>query len=143
MIRTSISARLFSLMMAGLMIPSVVPCLYATADTARWIWSDPGQPAPKNRFTYFRTVAELDRLPQDSTLLFAADSNARLWINGHIVRRKVARYHEEKITAEVINAAPYLRVGKNVVCVLHHNWGGIITFQRTGNQHAGLYVDSE
>jgi len=24
--------------------------------------------------------------------------------------------------------------------VLHHNWGDIVTFQRTGNKHAGLYV---
>lgn len=142
--RYSMYARCFSLgMMTFFTLWLGFPCLTLSADSARWIWSDPDHPAPKNRFTYFRAVVELSRLPQDATLRFAADSNAHLWINGNIVRRKVARYQEEKITAEVIDAAPYLRVGKNVVTVLHHNWGDIITFQRTGNRHAGLYVDSE
>ena len=110
-------------------------------DRAQWIWAY-ADPAPKNCFTYFRKVVELKELPKDATLRFAADSNARLWINGQIVRRKVARYREEHITAEVINAAPYLHTGKNVLVVLHHNWGPIITFQRTDNKHAGLYIDS-
>lgn len=109
---------------------------------ARWIWSDPADPAPKNRFTWFRKVVELDKVPVDATLHLTADSNARVWINGEIVRRKVARYHEDRITTERINAGPYLRPGANVVLVLHHNWGDIITFQRTGNKHAGLYVAS-
>ena len=109
---------------------------------ARWIWTDAEDPAPKNRFTYFRKTFTLDDLPANATVRFAADSNAMLWINGHIVRRKVARYHEPHITCEVINAAPFLRRGQNVCCVLHHNWGDIITFQRTANRHAGLYVNS-
>ncbi len=114
-----------------------------SASIAQWIWPDLNDPAPKNRFTYFRKVVDLEEQPSAHELYFAADSNARLWINGNLVRRKVARYHEEQITAEVINAAPYLRIGKNVVVVLHHNWGDITTFQRTGNQHAGLYINSE
>ncbi|HEY3342068.1 MAG TPA: hypothetical protein VGK81_08625, partial [Anaerolineae bacterium] len=97
---------------------------------------------PYNRFTYFRKVVDLTVMPADATLHFAADSNARLWINGSLVCRKVARYQEEKITAEVIDAAPYLRKGRNVIVVLHHNWGDIITFQRTGNRHAGLYLNA-
>ncbi len=101
-----------------------------------------GEDTSRNRFTYFRKVVTLDALPDDATLRFAADSNARLWINGRLVRRKVARYHLEKITAEVVNAGPYLRTGRNVVVVLHHNWGNIITFQRTGNRMPGLYVDA-
>lgn len=108
----------------------------------QWIWSPGDEPAPKNRLTYFRKEVDLAALPDDATLHLAADSNARVWINGQIVRRKVARYHEPLITAEVVNAAPYLHTGKNVVVVLHHNWGNIVTFQRTGNKHAGLYVRS-
>jgi hypothetical protein len=109
---------------------------------AKWISGDAESPAPKNRFTYFRKVFDLSELPKNSTLRFAADSNGRLWINGHILRRKVARYHEQFITAEVIDAGPYLRVGKNAIVVQHHNWGDMVTFQRTGNKHAGVYVDS-
>ena len=109
---------------------------------AQWIGSDSDHPAPKNRFTYFRKVVELDDIPEDATLRFAADSNARLWINGMIVRRKVARYHEPRITAETVNAGPLLRVGDNVILVLHHNWGDITTFQRTANERAGLFIGS-
>lgn len=126
----------------------ILPLENARADedsaqkAAFWIWSDPEAPAPKNRFTYFRKVIDLDDLPADATLRMAADSNARLWINGQIVRRKVTRYHEPLITAEVIDAGPYLHKGKNVLVVLHHNWGDIITFQRSANNHAGLWMGS-
>ena len=110
---------------------------------ASWIWSDPNDPAPFNRFTWFRRVVQLDALPDDATLRFAADSNAQLFTNGVAVRRKVARHHEERITAEVVNAGPLLRKGANVIAVLHHNWGPVITFQRTGNKHAGLFVEGD
>ncbi len=112
------------------------------SQAAEWIWSDAAAPAPKNRFTYFRKVVDLNEVPKEAVVRFAADSNGQLWINGQCVRRKVARYHEPLITCEVIDAAAYLRAGKNVIVVLHHNWGDLITFQRTGNVHAGLYVDS-
>jgi hypothetical protein len=113
-------------------------CLQA----GEWIWTGEAPPNPKNRFTYFRRVVELPAVPADATLLMAADSNAHLWINGHILRRKVTRYHEDHITAEVIDAGPYLSKGSNVIVVLHHNWGPIITFQRSANRHAGLYVEA-
>ncbi|MCX7018288.1 MAG: hypothetical protein NTY46_04670 [Candidatus Sumerlaeota bacterium] len=108
----------------------------------RWIWVCDDDVNPKNRFTYFRKVAELKGLPADASLRFAADSNAWLWVNGHVLRRKMTRYHEEEIRCEVVNAAPYLVEGPNVVVVLHHNWGDVPTFQRSGNRHAGLYIDS-
>lgn len=106
----------------------------------RWIWAAGAQDAPKNRFTWFRKVVELKTVPADATLLFAADSNAHLWINGQVLRRKVTRYHEDKITAEVVDASGALRRGRNAVVVLHHNWGPIVTFQRSANRHAGLWI---
>lgn len=111
-------------------------------EPAKWIWSSAEDRTPKNRFTWFRKVVDLSAIPADAALRFAADSNAQLWVNGHILRRKVSRYHEEHITTEVVNAGPYLKTGRNVVVVLHHNWGDIITFQRTANKHAGLYLRS-
>lgn len=116
--------------------------LLEAAGPAQWIWNGADEAAPKNRFTYFRKVVCLPAEPADGTLLFAADSNAHLWVNGHVLRRKVARYHEDRITAEVVDAGPALRPGKNVIVVLHHNWGPITTFQRSANRHAGLFVDS-
>lgn len=112
------------------------------ASGSQWIWSPGDEPAPRNRLTYFRKEIDLAAVPEDGTLHLAADSNARVWLNGQIVRRKMSRYHEPQITAEVINAAPYLHPGRNVIVVLHHNWGNIVTFQRTANKHAGLYAHS-
>ncbi|MHB9029719.1 MAG: alpha-L-rhamnosidase-related protein, partial [Candidatus Latescibacterota bacterium] len=129
------------LLLTALFAGVASPAPAAAAETAQWIWSSAAEPAPKNRFTYFRKVVDLPAVPEDAALRFAADSNARLWINGHLVRRKVARYFEDKITAEVIDAAPFLHPGKNVVVSLHHNWGDIITFQRSANKHAGLYLE--
>ena len=119
----------------GLLLAAAAPC--------GWIWTTPDEAAPRNRFTYFRKVVTLDRVPANATLLLSADSNARLWINGRIVVRKVTRYHEQLATADAIDAAPYLRVGQNVIVVLHHNWGPIVTFQRSANKHAGLYLESD
>lgn len=110
---------------------------------SKWIWTTPENPAPINRFHYFRKVFDLDRIPENPLLRFAADTNAQLWINGHIVRRKVSRYAEEFISAEKVHAGPYLREGLNTIVVLHHNWGPITCFMRTGNRHAGLHVEAE
>lgn len=127
----------------GMKVVGTLLAVAALACAGEWIWTGvPGDVNPKNRFTYFRKVVDLAAAPSDATLRLAADSNAHVWINGHIVRRKVTRFHEDRITAEVIHAGPYLRKGKNVVVVLHHNWGPIITFQRSANAHAGLRVDS-
>ncbi len=125
---------------------SVLTLLFLAATSspaapASWIWSPDSEPAPKNRFTYFRKVVELQTVPGDATVRLAADSNARLWINGTTVRRKVARYFEDRITAEIIDAAPYLHPGKNVIVALHHNWGPITVFQRSANAHAGLWIE--
>ena len=114
----------------------------ADEEKAVWIWAYSDEPAPKNRFTYFRKVVELETIPGNAVMRLAADSNTWLWINGTVVRRKMARYNESHITAEVINAGPYLKTGKNVIVALHHNWGEIVTFQRTDNKHAGLYLES-
>lgn len=110
--------------------------------TADWIWTGVDL-APANRFTWFRKVVHLATSPTDSRVRFAADSTAQLWVNGSIVRRKVSRYDEANVHAEVVSVARYLRPGANVIVVLHHNWGDIVTFQRTGNLRAGLYLDSE
>ena len=110
------------------------------AAQASWI-APPGDVAcPVNQWTYLRKVVTLDRLPDDATLQMAADSNAHMWINGHIVRRKVTRFFEAKIATETIDARPWLHTGANTVVVLHHSWGPIVTFQRDGCTRAGLYL---
>jgi hypothetical protein len=128
-------------MLRLLRIASLGLALAAGAQPA-WIWTSSPDAAPKNRFTYFRTVVTLDRVPDDATVQFSADSNARLWVNGNLVCRKVTRYHEDRATAQLVEVGRYLRKGRNVVVALHHNWGPIVTFQRSANKHAGLYLES-
>ena len=122
-------------------IASLALALAISAQSA-WIWSSAEEIAPPNRFTYFRRVFTLDRIPESPVLEFAADSNARIWINGHLLSRKVTRYFEDRATVDAVDATGVLHTGQNVIVVLHHNWGPIITFQRSANRHAGLYIES-
>jgi hypothetical protein len=109
---------------------------------AQWIWRSVGESSPVNAFTWFQVVITLDEPPLDASLRFAADSTAQLWLNGHPLRRKVTRFHEPEVRAEQVEAAMFVKPGRNILTVLHHNWGAITTFQRTQNAHAGLYLDS-
>ncbi len=109
---------------------------------AKWIAAPTVEPCPVNRFFYFRKEANLESLAGDLTLHVAADSNAHIWINGNIVRRKVTRYFEKMITTETIDARSFLHPGLNTVVILDHSWGPLITFQRSGCAHAGIFVSS-
>jgi hypothetical protein len=115
----------------------------STRMTGQWIWTGEEDVRPKNRFTWFRRVVDLEHAPRDAALRFAADSTAQLRINGVPVLRKVTRYDEKNVRADVLHVARHLRPGRNVVVVLHHNWGDIVTFQRTSNTRAGLLLSSE
>lgn len=121
---------------------SSTPSILPTAD-AQWIWSDREMPSPVNRWTWFRTAFELTELPEDGTLEIAANSNARVYVNGACVLRKVTRFDERFVTSTTVRVLQHLNTGTNSIQVLHHNWGDIVTFQRTGNTHAGLYIRSE
>jgi hypothetical protein len=119
---------------------TALPKPASNSPVAQWIWRSSGEPAPRNTFTYFRKKVFLPRIPTDATLHFAADSNAHLWVNEYIVQRKMTRYFEQSIRTEAIDVRRYLHPGWNTVVVLHHNWGPIITFQRSGNVRAGVYL---
>jgi hypothetical protein len=109
---------------------------------ARWIWTGEVDVAPVNRFSWFRRIFSLDQAPPSGELMIAADSTARVWVNGTVVLRRVSRFHEPQIRAERVDVSRWLRPGRNSIVVLHHNWGPIQTFQRTTNLHAGLQVSS-
>ena len=123
------------------LVGAAVP-LRAAPPEARWIAPPSDAACPVNTLTYLRKVVRLTDLRGDLTLQMAADSNARLWINGHIVRRKVTRFFEPTIATETIDARPWLHAGANTVVLLHHSWGSVVTFQRNGCVHAGVYLSS-
>jgi hypothetical protein len=119
------------------------PCLaHAAAQRGQWIVPPGDVACPVNTYTYLRKTVNLKSLSGDLTLQMAADSNAHLWINGHIVRRKVTRFFERFIGTETIAPRSLLHTGLNTVVVLLHSWGPIVTFQRDGCAHSGLYVSS-
>ncbi|WP_263381347.1 alpha-L-rhamnosidase-related protein [Granulicella arctica] len=124
-----------------LLIISSAPAL-AAVPKAQWIAPPSDVPCPVNTFTYLRRVVHLADLKGDLTMHMAADSNAHLWINGHIVRRKVTRFFEPTIATETIDPRLWLHVGDNTLVLLHHSWGPIVTFQRDGCLHAGVYIAS-
>lgn len=119
---------------------------------AKWIWksltdSTSPNPVPTNVFTYFRQTFTLSNVAtkadSDLFLRISADSNAAIFLNGQLIFRKVTRFDEKHITADMIRLKQrWIVDGKNVIVVRHHNWGNITCFQRNGQQHAGLYIDS-
>lgn len=122
-----------------LLILVAVSCLRAFA--AEWIWNPEIDPHAQNRFTYFRKIVRLDAPAPEAIVLFAADSNARLIVNGQVVRRKVTRYSLAHVRPERVVIGPYLRAGENTLVVLHHNWGPIRNFQREAGIRGGLWIE--
>ena len=106
-------------------------------DKAQWLWHPDVSPMATNRFTYFRNKFHYDG-DGEIKAYFAADSIARLYINGEIVRRKVTRYHPSKVRPEEIHLSQYLKNGDNEILILHHNWGDIKNFQRDEIRRGGM-----
>ncbi|MEW6239164.1 MAG: hypothetical protein AB1656_27595 [Candidatus Omnitrophota bacterium] len=115
------------------------PELFAKDGAAKqWIWHPDVDPQAANRFVYFRKEFDLAQPNPSLHAYFAADANAQLIVNGKILRRKVTRYHPLHLRPEWVLIGPYLHTGKNVILVLHHNWGKIKNFQRQEERRAGL-----
>jgi len=108
--------------------------------TAEWIWRDDDTVAPRNVFTWFRAEFVGDGILAEEALV-AADSNAHVWLNGLPVLRGVTRFTPSRIRADRLTLDSALRPGRNVLLVLHHSWGDITTFQRTGAVAAGLWFE--
>ncbi len=96
-----------------------------------------------NRFAWFRRAVDLPSVPANGELRFAADSTAQLWVNGICLRRNVSRYDRAHATCEVVDCRSALHPGRNIVALLVHHWGDIVTFQRTAGGLAGLWVKSD
>lgn len=110
---------------------------------ASWIWHPELSSTATNKFTYFKKTFEYQQELRNPIAYFTADATARLYINGEIVRRKVTRYHPDKVRPEKIQLNKFLKEGTNEVVVLHHNWGDIKNFQRDEIRRAGLFIKSD
>jgi hypothetical protein len=101
---------------------------------ARWIWCGP--PAIElsgtspvvdtnavDVWALFRTTFSLEAVPERVPLRATADSRYVLWVNGVEVWRGPVRSHPRRLRYDVIDAAPLLRPGNNVLVSLVRFYG--------------------
>ena len=104
-----------------------------------FVWRDASLHAAPNTWTYFRKV--FNWVPgderQQALACFAADPTARVWLNGRLLLDRVLRFVSPNISVEILNLAPFLVPGENVLVVLHH-WWGVPTFQRSPGGRPGI-----
>lgn len=101
---------------------------------ARWIWFE--QPAirtetatrpvvvdPHDRIGLFRRVVHLDTPPASAPARVWVDGRYVLWVNGVEVARGPVRSHPRSAHYDVVDLAPHLRIGRNVVAVAARHFG--------------------
>jgi hypothetical protein len=138
--RKKIVGILFGLLVINAVSISMSMSQPVLGEKGKWIWHPDLDPLATNQFTYFRKIIDLETVRPDLTVLFAADANARLVVNGQVLRRKVTRYHPDFLRPEKVLIGPYLRPGKNVILILHQNWGMIKNFQRQEKRRGGVLL---
>jgi alpha-L-rhamnosidase len=90
--------------------------------TAKWIWTE-GDAAPRNSYTYFRKILELETAPKEARVHLTADSRYQLFVNGAFVGRGPVRSDRRWLYYDTWDVAPHLKKGKNVLAVLVHHYG--------------------
>ncbi|OPZ19748.1 MAG: Bacterial alpha-L-rhamnosidase [candidate division BRC1 bacterium ADurb.BinA364] len=89
---------------------------------ARWIWRR-GECAGTNLYLLLRRAFRIEGAKAARARLYiAADSSYRLWVNGQFVCRGPARCAPQRQAFDILDLAPLLRPGRNILAVLaHHN----------------------
>src|SRR5262249_40095547 len=94
----------------------------ARAWRGKWIWT-PGEPSPRNSYTYFRKTLDLASAPTAARLHLTADSRYQLFVNGAFAGRGPARSDRRWLSYDTWDVARQLRKGRNVIAVLVHHYG--------------------
>ena len=95
-----------------------------------WIWAEP-PPPPTNPFAglggeqqppaeahgLFRKTFALDEVPERAPARITADSRYVLYVNGQEATRGPVRSQPRRLCYDLLDLAPYLQVGENVVAV--------------------------
>jgi hypothetical protein len=104
----------------------------------RWIWFETPKltmavsgpfPAPtlneeeSRSFGAFRRIVEVDDVPRSVPARLTADSRYVLWVNGTEACRGPIRGHSSLLHYDVVDLAPLLRCGRNVLAVLARFYG--------------------
>jgi len=101
--------------------------LYPKEWKALWIWRK-GEPEAKNQFMLARKNFEVAQKPDKAILYITADNLYEVFVNGIFANRGPARCQATKQSFDVLDIAPLLKTGKNVLAIraLHH--GSYITY---------------
>ncbi|MFM7757068.1 MAG: family 78 glycoside hydrolase catalytic domain [Actinomycetota bacterium] len=115
------------------MIP-VHPKPFTSAWTARWIWH--GQPAitmesatrpvldhPADRVMLMRRTLDLDAVPSTAPCRVWADGRYVLAVNGVEVARGPVRSDPRRAHYDLVDLAPFLRIGRNVLAITARHFG--------------------
>lgn len=107
--------------------PEVPAPAQARTWQAKWIWT-PGDPAPRNSYTYFRKTLDLGSTPKSAKIHLTADSRYIVFVNGAAVGRGPVRSDRRWLYYDTWDISARLKRGKNVIAVLVHHYGEF-TFQ--------------
>jgi hypothetical protein len=110
------------------------PHPFAGAWQARWIWDRP--PAmtlesatrpvladPVDRVVLLRRTLSLETVPATAPARLWTDGRHILWVNGEEVARGPVRAHPRTARYDLVDLAPYLRPGENVIAVAARHFG--------------------
>lgn len=102
---------------------------------AQWIWSADSERRPLNAMIIARTNVELPAIT-GATLAITADSQYRLYINGHWVEDGPCRSWPRHYQYDVVDVTTLLRPGRNTIAIVARHFG-ISTFHQVP-QEAGV-----
>ncbi len=109
---------------------------------AAWIWRQSREHDERDRRVQFRRSFELESAPESLELKITADSCYILWINGEYVNRGPARGFQRHWPFDRIEAAPFLRAGKNVIAVMVYQYG-ISNYSYAYENASGLLLSGQ
>ncbi len=107
---------------------------------ARWAWTQRHETHPWNRYVLFRKTVDLPQRPRQATVRISADSRYTLYVNAKRVHFGPSRSFPAWQSYDVLDLAPFLNSGRNVIAVIVHSFG-VPTFQSVHRDAAGLIVD--
>ncbi|MBU0477186.1 family 78 glycoside hydrolase catalytic domain [bacterium] len=109
--------------------------------SAKWVWANEAYDI-RNKYLYGRKQFNIPTNVEKIVIRVSADSRYKLWINGRYVSRGPARCYPWKQSFDTVNILPYLKIGKNVMAIMVHQYGES-TFSYIHRWRAGFIVDGD
>ncbi len=81
------------------------------------------EPAAHDRYGMLRRTFDVDVVPPHVPARVTADSRYALWVNGTEVSRGPIRSNPRLLTYDIVDLAPHLRTGHNVIAILARFYG--------------------